>query len=121
MPLPDPAGAPRSSPSASLVAGAALDAADPAAVPEAEARPEPEALELFGLPISSAGKGTGAWLTADAPPNAREDASPAPRDRLAPAEDEDETVGKDGVEDDDEDPPFTAPSGTESPVPLPAA
>jgi hypothetical protein len=103
MPLPDPAASARLSPSESLAAGAASDAAGAVAPTEAEAGPAAEAFELFGLPMSSAGKGTGAWLTAPEDGAADEDGTGNGDDDAAEDEDnpEDGTEDRDGAVDED--------------------
>jgi hypothetical protein len=65
MPLPEPAASPRRSWSGfSLAFSLAFSAAEPALV--AARKPAPGVFGLFGLPIPSAGNGTGAWLDAAA-------------------------------------------------------
>jgi hypothetical protein len=99
-PLPDPAPSPRRS-------WSAFSPAEPAAAeaaPVAARKPALGVFELFGLPISSAGNGTGAGLDPGAP------GAPA-----AP-EPEDEEAADEGAEDEGEEvePSVTASSGSGS-------
>jgi hypothetical protein len=140
-PFPGPAVSPCWSSSAFSVAFSPASAAEPAPapapaaaepVPDGARKPAPGVFELFRLPISSAGNGTGAWPEDDAPDEGADDAPDEGADDAPDegADDEgtgeegagEEGAGEEGAGDEDEEASVTAPSGAgSSPFLLPAA